>query len=131
MIKLEDINFDLIDDKQFESLCFELLLRLGYQDLKWRGGTNDQGRDIEGKIRINYPLLGNISEECHFECKKYHQSVPKKVFLDKIAWADANKPDRLIFLISSQITNQTKHWVQEISRNKSYHLHFIEGKILK
>jgi len=47
--KEEDVNFDRLSPDDFEELCFDLLLRMGYKNLVWRQGGADQGRDIEGK----------------------------------------------------------------------------------
>lgn len=131
IISKNDIDFDLIDDKEFEDLCFELLWRLGFENVKWRGGPNDQGRDIEANLNINNPLLGNISENWHIECKKYSGRIPKSIINDKIDWADANKPDKLVFLVSSHLSNQTRDWLKKISASKPYKVYVLEGNDLK
>lgn len=131
MLKIEDITFFEIDSSKFEKLCFELLMRLGFKEVKWRGGINDQGRDIEAKYNISNPLLGDTSETWHFECKKYKAAVGKSEFLDKIAWADSNKPDKLVFFISSHVTNQTRFWIDNINQSKFYEIKVIEGHELK
>ena len=132
MITLNDnIDFNEIDAKQFEQLCYELLLELGFKDLVWRGGPNDQGRDIDRKININYLLIGDIYENWHFECKKYDGVLTQNVFSDKISWADANRPDRLIFFTSSHLSNQTRLWFEKILPTKPYKINVIEGIELK
>ncbi len=127
----KDIDFSLINNKEFEVVCFELLWRNGFKNLKWRGATDDQGRDIEATLEINNPLVGQISERWHFECKKYSGPVPKTALNDKIAWADANNPDTIVFLISSHISNQTRDWLNKLKKNKPYRILTIEGDELK
>jgi hypothetical protein len=45
-------NVDILDDTEFEELCFELLQELGFINVDWRKGTalstspSDRGRDI-------------------------------------------------------------------------------------
>jgi|GEM_PF-1143404 hypothetical protein len=131
MINFENLDFGSIDHKQFEGICFELIWRNDFKNVEWRGSTDDQGRDIEAIYEIENPITGNIYEKWHFECKKYKKAVPKTDLIDKIAWADANKPDALVFLLSSHLSNQTKDWLSKISKQKPYRIYVIEGTELK
>ncbi len=113
-----DINFKKISDTQFEELCFELLLRLGYKKLTWRQGSADNGRDIEGELLVNNSLIENYSEKWFFECKNYSKGVPPEKLYSKIAWADAEKPHHLTLLISSHLSNNSRTWLEKISKEK-------------
>ncbi len=126
-----DINFKKISDTQFEELCFELLLRLGYKKLTWRQGSADNGRDIEGELLVNNSLIENYSEKWFFECKNYSKGVPPEELYSKIAWADAEKPHHLTLLISSHLSNNSRTWLEKISKEKQYFIHVIEGKQLR
>lgn len=53
----DNINFGLLSPTEFERLCFELLLKLGYSELAWRQGGADNGRDIEGSLNFSTPIL--------------------------------------------------------------------------
>ena len=125
----KDINFLKLTDNQFEEACFELLLRLGYKGLIWRTGGADSGRDIEGFQAVNNPLVGTYDEKWFFECKRYESGVPVEQLNSKIAWADAEKPKHLVFLVSSHLSNNSRAWLEKISQDKYYLVHLIEGFI--
>ena len=38
-----------IDNLLFEELCYRLLTKLNYEEVKPRGGSSDGGRDLEGQ----------------------------------------------------------------------------------
>lgn len=127
----EYIDFNELSYDKFEELCFELLLKHGYSNLIWRLGGADNGRDIEGQININNSLIGQYSEYYFFECKKYEKGVSPEKLNSKIAWADAEKPNHLVFFISSYISNNCRVWLCKIEKTKSYKIHIIEGEALK
>jgi hypothetical protein len=79
----EDVDFEKIDDKEFEELCFDLLLKFGYQSLIWRQGGADSGRDIEANYAVVNPLIGSYIERWFIECKKYSGGVPNTVIESK------------------------------------------------
>lgn len=126
-----DIDFRAISDTQFEELCFELLLRLGYKKLTWRQGSADNGRDIEGELLVNNSLVENYSEKWFFECKNYSKGVPPEELYSKVAWADAERPNHLTLLLSSHLTNNSRTWLEKITKEKPYFIHLIEGKQLR
>ena len=111
----DDIDFLSLSDRQFEELCFDLLLSMDYQDLVWRQGGADSGRDIEGRRTVNNPLIGAYPEEWFFECKRYENAVPPEKLNSKIAWADAENPQHLVFFISSYLSNNARTWIEEDS----------------
>jgi hypothetical protein len=127
----EDIDFLSITDNQFEEVCFELLIEMGYQKLIWRLGGADNGRDIEGFYQNKNPLVEVVEEKWFFECKRYEAGVPPEQLNSKIAWADAEKPKHVVFFISSYLSNNARTWLEKISRDKPYFIHVIEGKSLK
>ena len=45
----DDINFDRLYWKQFEELCYDLLVKFHFYSMAWRQGGSDNGRDIEAK----------------------------------------------------------------------------------
>lgn len=131
MLLEEEIDFCKITSSQFEELCFDLITRLGYKDLIWRRGGADSGRDIEGKFYIENPIIGGYDERWFFECKNYSQGVPPEKLSGKISWCDSEKPDHVVFFISSYLTNNARQWLNKITPQKSYKIHVIEGKELK
>lgn len=126
-----DIDFLTLTDRQFEELCFDLLVSTDYQGLIWRQGGADSGRDIEGKRTVNNPLIGSYQEKWFFECKRFENAVSPEKLNSKIAWADAENPQHLVFFISSYLSNNARTWIEKIAINKSYAIHILEGKNLK
>jgi len=131
MRTLDNINFNLLSSTQFEELCFDLLMELGFRKLIWRQGGSDSGRDIQGYREVISGLVQPFEEMWFFECKRYENGVPPEALNSKIAWADAERPKHLVFFISSYITNNARIWLDAIARDKFYQVHVIEGKQLK
>lgn len=131
MHTFDDINFNRLSPTQFEELCFDLLMELGFRKLVWRQGGSDSGRDIQGTREVTPGLTEPFEETWFFECKKYERGVPPESLHSKIAWADAERPKHLVFIVSSYITNNARTWLEAISRDKFYRVHLIEGKQLQ
>lgn len=131
MRSVDDINFNQLSPTQFEELCFELLMELGFRKLIWRQGGADNGRDIQGTREVTSGILKPFEETWFFECKRYEGGVPPEALNSKIAWADAERPKHLVFFISSYISNNARTWLDTISRDKFYKVHLIEGKQLQ
>lgn len=128
---LDEINFNRLSPTQFEELCFDLLMEIGFRKLIWRQGGADSGRDIQGTREVLSGLLDPYEETWFFECKRYEGGVPPEALHSKIAWADAERPKHLVFFISSYITNNARTWLEAIARDKYYRVHLIEGKQLQ
>ncbi|EPS1224425.1 restriction endonuclease [Burkholderia cenocepacia] len=127
-----DIDFRKVTPSQFEELCYDLVSRSGFYALKWRRGGADSGRDIEATLRLHNAVVGTIEERWFFECKHYTSGgVPPDDLTSKIAWADAEQPDHLVFFMSSYPTNPARDWLKKIEVQKSYRLHVVEEKDLK
>lgn len=131
MFKGEEIDFSKIADWEFEFICFELIERNGFEKVTWRKKGADSGRDIEAYLRILPPIIESYEEKWFFECKHYKDGVPPSVLNSKIAWADAEKPDHLVFLLSSHLTNSSREWIDKIREDKSYRIHVVEGEKIK
>ncbi|WCS26545.1 restriction endonuclease [Methylobacterium sp. NMS14P] len=126
-----EIDFAKIDADSFEELCFELLIRLGFNKLTWRQGGADSGRDIDGFKMVSNGLTDDYEEKWHFECKHYAKGVPPAELHSKIAWADALDPDHLVFFVSSYISNPARDFITGIASKKTYRIHVIEGPKLR
>lgn len=127
----DDIDFARLTPTEFERLCFEMLLKYGYNQIIWRQGGADNGRDIEGYYEFSNPIE-TIKTKWFFECKHYTSGgVPPEHLNSKIAWADSEQPSFLVLFISSYITTPTRTWLENIKKNKSYKIIVIEGEELK
>ncbi len=131
MRTLDDINFNTLSPAQFEELCFDLLVELGFSRLTWRQGGADSGRDIQGTRQVSTGLLAAFDETWFFECKRYESGVPPEALNSKIAWADAERPKHFVFLVSSYISNNAREWLEKLQRDKFYRIHLVEGKQLQ
>ena len=127
----QDIDFDTLDGGEFEELCLDLLLKLGFHSPVWRRGGPDSGRDIEVRYTVTNPLVGSYDELWFVECKRYSKGVPPPDLNAKIAWADARQPQHLAVITSSYLTNAARAWLEDIAPQKSYQIRLVEGKSLK
>lgn len=128
---MSDIDFMTLSPDEFEELCFDLLDEIGFEQLVWRQGGADDGRDIQGVKRINVGVVEPYEEIWFFECKRYQNGVPPNDLSSKIAWADAESPKHLLFFVSSYLTTGARDWLSKISSNKPYRIHLVEGKRLQ
>lgn len=126
-----DIEFDKLDDGQFEELCFDLLQKLGFHSHVWRQGGADSGRAIEVRHSVHNSLVGFYEERWFVECKLYSKGVPPEQINSKMSWADAEMPQHLAIMTSSYLTNNARVWLEKIEPQKTYRIHLVEGKKLK
>lgn len=129
----DDINFDTLTDGEFEEMCLDLLLRLGFHSPVWRLGGADNGRDIEVNFSVVNPLVQSYTEKWFIECKRHSTGINVTDLDTKIAWANAERPNHLVFITSSYLTNNTRVWLEKIIdlHKPFYKIHCIEGKTLK
>ncbi|MGH1472740.1 MAG: restriction endonuclease [Cellvibrionaceae bacterium] len=120
-----------LSDNEFEELCFELVLSLSFEKVRWRKGGADNGRDIQAELSSNTTLVDRYYESWFFECKRYSKGVPPEQLNSKIAWADAEKPKHLVIFVSSYLTNNARTWLEKIETDKFYKIHVIEGDQVK
>jgi len=130
------VNFDQLNSTQFEELCFELLVALGFTDVDWRKGTGkdaspaDQGRDIEATYTVTEPD-GSIRFEKWFVEVKHHKSGVSPTDLHgAVAWAHSASPDCLLIVCSYFLSNPTKEYLKGCG-NQHYRIKYWENKILE
>ncbi|SEL23650.1 restriction endonuclease [Parapedobacter koreensis] len=128
----EDIDFKLIDWKQFEELCFDLLMKCQFHSLVWRQGGADSGRDIECVHPTSNPLIGPYDEKWFVECKHHTAGVSVNDIADKVAWAEAEKGvEHFMLITSSYVTVPAREWLYKKQESTSrLKIHWIEGKQL-
>ena len=113
-MKQSEVTFDVLSNTEFEEFTYDLLSAIGFYELNWRKGTglpsspSDQGRDIECKYRTKAPD-GNDQEERWFvECKHYKRGVPPEELQSALSWAQAERPDKMLFVVSNFLSNPAK-----------------------
>jgi len=116
-MKTELKNFDALSAVQFEEFTRDLLVAMGFQRVDWRKGTgtesspSDQGRDLEATWVADLPD-GSKEEEAWFvECKHHKRGVPAEALNGALAWANAKRPSRLLFVLSNFLANQAKEFL--------------------
>lgn len=75
--------------------------------------------------------FGRWETRWFFECKHYQEGVPPGQLNSKIAWADAERPDNLVFFISSYLSNNARIWLDGMRTQKAYRITIVEGPELK
>lgn len=135
----ENYSFDHLSDIEFEEFCFDLLKELDFKNVNWRKGTgkttspSDSGRDIECK-RFTKDVDGKITEEkWFFECKHYKKGLPPEKIQGALSWANAERPDKLVIVVSNFLSNPCKNYLETyIDENKpSFKIKYWEIKELE
>jgi len=124
------LDWDALNDQDFEELCYDILNMSDFHNLEWFGrGGGDRGRDITC-IKTDL-ILGNIKRETMYlvQCKKYVARPPSPSDLnDTIAWADAHKPHVLLIMVSNTLRPSTRDWLSKIRKDKLYEILVYEEK---
>ncbi len=121
---MQRLNFNKLSATDFEDFSFHLLSRLGYINVDWRKGTplssspSDSGRDI-----VCQQAREDLDNTRHLEtwfvdCKRYKKAVPPTELQSALAWAEAERPDTLLFILSGFLSNGAKDYLESYKRNK-------------
>lgn len=127
----EDIDFDRLDFKQFEELCYDLLVRFRFHSMAWRQGGADHGRDIEAKRFVTDTLVSPYVERWFVECKRHSNGLALDQVVEKISWARVERADHFLLIVSSYLTTATRDWLEKARDTEAFTIHVIEGKFLK
>lgn len=128
---LSDINFDKLNWKQFEELCFDLITKYPFHSVRWRQGGADDGRDIEACHTTYNLLVPQFNEKWFFECKKHIRGVSVEDIATKLSWARGDSTHHLVFITSSYITTSGHDLIEKWRGKENFKIHVIEGKHLK
>ena len=124
------IAWNSLTDQEFESLCYDVLVREGYKNLRWMGRTGgDRARDIiaEKVMRIAENIERNL--KCIAQCKKYLSRPPSPSDLEStFAWAEAHQPDILLIMVPNTLTPDTHDWLDMMQPQKRYHIFVYDEK---
>ena len=117
------LEFTRLTSIEFEEFSFDLLHALKFINLDWRKGTpknsspSDRGRDI-----LAQQLKEDIDGSKHFEtwfadCKHYDKAVPPNELQNLLDWANAERPDIALFIVSGFLSNPAKDYLEAYKRN--------------
>ncbi|WP_448262954.1 restriction endonuclease [Microbacterium aurum] len=120
---LGSLDFTGLSPTDFEEFSFDLVAESGFTNVDWRKGTPlasspaDRGRDIvahRGLVDVD----GHAYDQTWFiDCKHYERGVPPEALQGTIAWANAERPDVVLFIASGYLTNGAKDWITDYARN--------------
>jgi|GEM_PF-2410499 len=113
----EKFRWDAIDDEQFEELVFKVLESANPQQIKWRIGSGDKGRDIQVQFRRQGVLGDDIDETYFVEVKHYKKGVDPSAFGSSLVWASAEQPQVLLIVVSSHLTRPSHECLEAWKRN--------------
>ena len=131
-------DFQHLTPTLFEELCFELLQEIGFVNVDWRKGTAadaspaDQGRDIQCQLRVRDPDGFTFLETWFVDCKHYKTSgVPPTALMSTLAWAEAERPQVVLFICSGWFSNPCKENLEKQAPGKKYRIRRWERKELE
>jgi len=120
---MPSLSFEHLSDVDFEEFGFDLLHALKFVNLDWRKGTPlksspaDSGRDIVAQ-QLREDVDGSKHLETWFvDCKHYDKAVPPTELQNLLTWAEAERPDFALFMISGFLSNPAKDYIEAYKRN--------------
>ena len=117
------LSFNKLSDTDFEEFTLDLLEELGFVNLDWRKGTGkktspaDSGRDIVAHLHRTDVDKSRRSERWFVDCKHYIKGIPAKELHNLLAWAEAERPDVALFVVSNFLSNPAKDYLEAYKRN--------------
>ena len=75
----EEYDFSKLDDREFEKMCRDLLVDMGFQNVTQRGNTraSDGGVDLEADMKVE-TILGEQKQHWIFQCKHTKAQIDRK-----------------------------------------------------
>jgi len=110
----EHLDFDRFDPTGFEEFCFELMTQVGFVNVDWRKGTDlttspsDSGRDIVAQLEVADVDGARRFETWFVDCKHQKKGVPPRELQGLLTWANAERPDVALFMLSGFLSNPSK-----------------------
>ncbi len=120
---MKQLDFDSIDETDFEGFCFGLLGELGFVNVDWRKGTGlgsspaDRGRDIEADLQRTDVDGARHVERWFVDAKHYKRGVPPEAIQGLLAWAHAERPHVALIIASNFLSNPAKDYLRDYELN--------------
>jgi len=95
----------------------------GFVNIDWRKGTGlasspaDKGRDIVCDHPRREPDESQYFERWFVDCKHFKKGVSPKELRNMLAWAEAERPDVALFMVSNFLSNPAKDYLETYRRN--------------
>jgi restriction system protein len=103
----------------FEKLCKRLLIEIGINDITVTGGSNDQGIDGKGLVKLNDVVSLNIV----FQCKRYKETVSPHHVRD-FRGAMQGRGEKGLIITTGRFTKEAKN---EANRDGVTPIELIDG----
>ena len=117
------LSFQHLTATEFEEFGFDLLHALKFVNIDWRKGTPmksspaDRGRDIVAQ-QLREEVDGSKHLETWFvDCKHYNKAVPPTEMQNLLSWAEAERPDVALLMVSGFLSNAAKDYLESYKRN--------------
>jgi hypothetical protein len=117
------LTFTYINETQFEEFAFDLLHELKFVNIDWRKGTPkqsspaDKGRDIVAQQIVKDIDDATTLQTWFVDCKHFKRAVPPTELQNLLAWAEAERPDVALFVVSGYLSNPSKDYIETYKRN--------------
>lgn len=118
------LHFERLSPTQFEEFVVDLLDELGLVNIDWRKGTgkktspSDSGRDIVCQ-EVRHEMDGSVHFERWFiDCKHSTRGLPVTELQNLLAWAQAERPDVALFVLSNFLSNAAKDYLDAYRNNQ-------------
>jgi hypothetical protein len=117
------LNFAYINETQFEEFTSDLLHELQFVNIDWRKGTPkdsspaDKGRDIVGQQVVKDVDDAITLQTWFVDCKHFKRAVPPTELQNLLAWAEAERPEVALFVVSGYLSNPAKDYLETYKRN--------------
>ena len=118
------VQFESLSPTDFEEFCFDLMVESGFTNVDWRKGTPkdaspaDRGRDIVATLEREDVDGHRYSETWFVDCKHYERGVPPDALQGTVTWAQAERPDTVLYIASGYLTNGAKDWIAAYERTQ-------------
>jgi hypothetical protein len=118
-----DLDFQALEPEGFEEFCFSLLTDMGFVNVDWRrgspkgGGAPDSGRDIEADLEKTDVDGERHMDRWFVDCKHYENAVPPDALQNLLAWAQAERPQTALFIVSGFLSNPAKDYLRDYEEN--------------
>jgi len=117
------MDFVALEPADFEEFCVSLLWELGFVNVDWRrgspkgSGASDSGRDIEADLEREDIDGDKHLERWFIDAKHYAKAVPPTALEATLAWATAERPHAVLFVISGFLSNPAKEFLRDYESN--------------
>jgi len=122
------IDWKLIDPIHFEKVCYFLLDKNGFSDIRWYGKSGgDKGRDLVAS-KLDRPVESiERLRKWVIQCKRYIESPPSKTELSKfLVSAREHKPDAVLIVLTNTLSSGTKDWLESVKAEYDFEIYIWE-----